>query len=376
MAVRKSGGNAANLVAQQRSADSKADDKSDQQKSNFQYQRPHRVHTGAERRAALARKHEAELDDEAMRHLHVDDESMQLQNSEEIEEETKLKGVNLDEERKKQGQRDGGDDNEPSNEDEAKKATGAAGGLGKYFEDAPEDRMGDLSLTDPNDIKRQLGPSVRFAQHAMLLADARMKEGMERSEALEFLGSLYLGLADRNYARNALRKFGHGTGILDLYPAELMDQLLRNVPQFLPKFSAGSFVTSQPNDGWKTETGKPIQLTYDPALRIRGFAIKGGDCPGYLFEPVDPDGTYELTFTNPGRFVCLVTALSKDGHVTIEEFIVEVAKGAAFDDEKAAMKKARAAYEDEGAGADDDATKAKKKKDSAKDLKVIIPRYI
>jgi hypothetical protein len=93
---------------------------------------------------------------------------------------------------------------------------------------------------------------------------------------------------------------------------------------------------------YKTETGKPIVLTYDAALRIRGFALEGGPRPGYLFEPVEPQGTYHLVFQTAGRFKVLVSAISKGGEVSIEELAIEVAQGTKSIEEEAAIRRERA----------------------------------
>ncbi|MFO0728336.1 MAG: hypothetical protein U1E65_31440 [Myxococcota bacterium] len=362
------------------------------------YQQPHRVHTSAERNAAQARKHAQELLDEAARH-HINlDEHVQMQAVEEAVEDTKLKGVNLDDERKKRGKRDQEGDTDQQHEETAEEAAaralGSKDGSGKYFQDLPEDRMGDLSLTDPNQMKRALGPSVRFAQHAMLLAAERMKEGMPREEALQFLASLYLGVADREYARKALREFGPATGIIDLYPLEVMKHLLEHVPSFMSKISAAKFLAAQPTGGYKSETGKPIVLKYDPDLRIRGFAIKGGQTPGYVFEPVDPPGTYHLTFASPGKFMVMLSALSKSSGLMIEEFEVTITQGKESLDEASAsvMSRAKSSMEEldpsatppaqtsagsesgENPAVSGPAEPAKKKKKD--DLKFVIPRKI
>lgn len=311
-----------------------------------EYQRPHRVHTSAERRAAEARKHEAAMQDEAMKHLQIDLEKTQAQRDAEIEENQRLKGISLDERRNKRGRKKEDEDapDQESAEEQAAKTLGLGeGGAGKYFQDMPADRLGDLSLTSPNEMKRLLGPSVRFAQHAMLLAEARLKEGAPRQEALGYLASIYLGLADRAYANKALRDFGASTGIVDLYPLELMKHLLEHVPSFLSKVSTASFLAATPREGYKAKAGVPLKLTFDAGLRIRGFAIKSGEKPGYLLEPMDPPGTYHLTMGSAGTFTVMMSALDKNGTLHIQEFNIEVAPGdAAALASAAAIKRERA----------------------------------
>lgn len=376
MAVRRTGGGLPNLQSQDaRAQDKKADQKQDKKSSEFNYLRPRQLNTDAERRAAQQRKHAAELDDEAVKHMHIDDDSQQVKKEEEIEKEVKLHGINLDEERKKRGQRDGGEDDPDQKdiEDEVAKQLGQDSGYGKYFEDQPEDRMGDPSLINPNEIKRKLGPSARFAQHAMLIADQRMKEGMPREEALEFLCKLYLGLADRNYARKALKSFGPATGILDLYPLELTETLLKDVPSFLPKISVGRFLSKPPKKGYEAKTGEEITLTYSPELRIRGFAVKGGLKPGYLFEPSDPDGSYGLTFATPGEFTIMLSAMDRRGQVVIEELHFQITQGKEEEEEALESREAMQRYKSNIEEPPEEEEKKSEKKD---DLKVVIPRYI
>jgi hypothetical protein len=348
------------------------------------YMRPHRVHVGQERKIANERHHRAEMEEEARKHQVLDACALGgAQREEEEENNTRIQGLNFDEQRKKRGrqQREDGEQDDREDGEEAaalgqaaaQKGLAANEGAGKYFQDLPEDRMGDLSLTNPNEMKRVLGPSVRFAQHAMLLAEEQLKQGLPREEVVGFLAELYVGVADRAYAQKALREFGTGTGIIDLYPLEVMKHLLEHVPGYFTKVSKGRFFTSTKGT-YKGETGKPIVLTYDPALRIRGFALEGGPRPGYLFEPIDPPGTYHLTFQTPGRFRVLISAIAKNASVAIEELEVEIAQGTADMEEAAAIKRERAneAEQDAEDSSDSDAEK-KSKKD---DLTIHFPKRI
>jgi hypothetical protein len=292
-------------------------------------------------RIANARHHRAELEEEERRHHTVPLDSSGGSQAEDVENDNRITGLNFDEERKKRGRQQSDDpEEEEGKEDDAEEAVAlgqaaaakgfaTADGAGKYFQDLPEDRLGDLSLTNPDDMKRLLGPSVRFAQHAMLLAEDRLKSGMPRDEVVRFLAEFYLGVSDRAYANKALRDFGAGTGIIDVYPLEVFDQLLEHVPSFFTKVSRGRFLTSSTTGAYKGKAGAPLVLTYDPKLRLRGFALKGGDRPGYLLEPVDPPGTYHLVFQTPGTFTVLVSAIGKDGTVAIEEFRAEIVGGEA-----------------------------------------------
>lgn len=332
------------------------------------YQRPHRVHTGQEFRIATARKHAAELQEEAHRRSVHEHEGLQALQAAEIEEKERVTGLNFDERRKKKGRQpqDQDEDERDQAEEEAARQLGLGSDKGKLFEDLPEDRLGDLTLLDPNEMKRVLGSPMRFAQHAMVLTAQRQQEGLPREQAVEHLAKLYLGLTDKTYANKALRQFGAATGVLDVYPIEVMQHLLQHAPGFLRKVQLGSFCTAVPKDGYKTTVGKPVVLSYDETLRIRGFALRGGGQPGYLFEPVDPPGTYHLSFADAGTFQVAISALTKDGHLLIEDFEVKVEPRT---DQALTPELERMQGESEEAetGADE------KKPD---ELKVIIRRYI
>lgn len=294
--------------------------------------------------AAFERIRAAELDEEARRHFSIDGEAAEKRtDDDENDPRVRVQGLNFDEKRKKRGRRsrdedeDASEEEEPTAEDAAAdaKAAGlvAADGAGKYFQAPEEDRLGDPNLLHPDEIRRVLGPAVRFAQHAMILADHRMQEGASRGEALEFLMNLYLGLSDRTYANRALRDFGPATGIVDIYPLELVDQLFAHVPAFFHRTRKGPvFSVSKELD---MVAGVPATLRYPEGFRIRGFALQGGPRPGYLFEPTEDENAYRLVIQSAGTFTVLVSALTRDGWVQFDEILCRVAEGtgvmAAFD---------------------------------------------
>ncbi len=295
------------------------------------YKRPMQAETEEEERIGYEKHHAAEIEEEGRRHFNADAET-EARRDDEIEAKDRLERIDFDEDGKKRKRRR---DEEEDDEDgeaaaEAAEAAKAAGltakdGAGKYFQDMPEDRMGDISLTDPNAMKRLLGPSVRFAQHAMLLTQRKLTEGSTRNEAIGYLAELYVGLDDRAYAHKALKDFGPATGILDIYPLEVFDHLLQNVPGFFTHVEKASFFAETTQDALHCEVGKVFQLNYDSELRVRGFAIRDGQRPGYLFEPDEEPGSYRLVWLNDGTFDVLMSAISKDGKVLIEELKFVVA---------------------------------------------------
>lgn len=316
----------------------------------------------AEEAAGYRRHHDADLEEEGRRHLFLEGDK-ETKRQEELKRQDQLKRVSWGEEGKKRRRQRPEDDDTEDGEEAAKaaedaKAAGLTGaqGAGKYFQDVPEDRMGDMTLHDPNEMKRVLGPSARFAQHAMLLAQNQMDSSGSRAQAVQYLAGMYNKVSDRSYANKALREFGAATGILDIYPLEVVDNLMENVPGFFSKLQRGTFLSTTGPRGYDAKTGETIPLAYPADLRIRGFAIKGGDRPGYLLEPSDAPGTYKLVFLTTGRFDVLISAISKDGRVLLEEFECRIAQGE-MTDELEALDRERASDVE----SDSDAPKEKKK---------------
>ena len=281
-------------------------------------------------KAAFIRKHAADLEEESRRNVSAESNAERVRQEEEEERRRKVKGFNFDERRKKKGRLPfDEDEKQEEQEQEAEQRakelidSSTAGTRDRgFFEESPHDRMGDENLTNPKEMKRVLGASVRFAQHAMLLAHIRMLNGNSRTEALSFLADLYQRIEDQPYAEKALRMFGAGTGIIDLYPLELVDHLLEHVPGFLTRtrrqelFGGKVQIQARPKED--------IILQYNNTLRIRGFAIEGGARPGYRFEPTNPDGYYRLSLDLPGNYNILISAISRDGWVLLDRLSVEI----------------------------------------------------
>ncbi len=195
------------------------------------------------------------------------------------------------------------------------------------FEAGAAHQPGDLDLLDPDEIHRALETPLAYAKHCMILGEAfRHSTGATRAEAIAYLGRLFAGPSDPAFGRLALKEFGPSTGIVDIYPLELVEHMLQKYPGFLPKVGFGRFFSREGEraERYQTDTLTPITLAYPEELKVRGFALIGGGRPGYRFEPGESPGTYRLLFHAPGSFHCAVSALSRTGHTLIERLSVEV----------------------------------------------------
>jgi hypothetical protein len=284
----------------------------------------------AEQRVAFERIRAAELDEEARRHFSVDNEALEARpDPDEEDPNARIQAVDPDEERAPRHPEEGEEDDEPSSESELEEAESETTegenddgfGPGSASGGFATERLGDPNLVHPDEIRRVLGPAVRFAQHAMILTERRMQQGATRDEALAFMMGLYVGVSDREYARRALRDFGPATGIVDIYPLELVDQLLSHVPSFFRKVRRGPvFEGPCPSD---LVANVPVALRVPDGVRIRGFALKGGPRPGYAFEPAEPG--YRLVIQSEGTFEVMVSAITRDGWLQVDSWSCRVA---------------------------------------------------
>lgn len=307
------------------------------------YRRPIPVDTSAEEAAAYERHHAAELEEEGRRHASAESEERTLRDDRALEEE-RVSAIDPDAERREN--RDGAaedDPEEPSTDDgqaEGDETTASDPGEGgtpnSYYTDAMIDRLGDLTLSDPDEMQRTLGPSVRFAQHAMLLAEDHFAATGDRHGAIEHLAALYTGCQDRAYANKALRDFGHATGILSLYPLELVDHLLRFAPGFCARIEHRRLLETLERPGeakadtsgeterrFEMETGHFAVFFLPDGLRLRGFALRDGARPGYIVEP-DEGGGFRMRFDAPGQFGVLLSAIDRERNLWLDEVVVHV----------------------------------------------------
>lgn len=205
----------------------------------------------------------------------------------------------------------------------------AAHDLEEAFDENTRRRPGDPALTDPAAIQRSLGAPLHYAKHVMILAEAfRSATGATREEAVAYLAAMFCAAPDRSFGRLALKEFGPATGILDIYPLEVVEHVLTKYPAFLPKVGFGRLFADVPRDATRPLlliAGEPTTLTYPPQMKVRGFAIRGGARPGYRFEPGAEPGEYALTVDSGGEFVLLISALVRSGHTIIDRLHVQVA---------------------------------------------------
>lgn len=188
---------------------------------------------------------------------------------------------------------------------------------------------GTPGLTDPAEIRRFMETPVRYAQHAMLLAEAFMRHtGATRAEGVAYLARLFMALPDPAFSQAAFRQLGPATGIIDIYPLEVVEHIIEDYPAFLPRHRFGRvFHTEQAS--LLVDPGEEAPLYYEPTLKIRGFGVKGGGELGYRFEPSEARDAYTLSIEASGRFTLLVCGRRPSGETELQRLEVTVTGEAA-----------------------------------------------
>ncbi len=198
------------------------------------------------------------------------------------------------------------------------------------FEDDRGPQPGEPGLTDPDAIQRALGAPLAYAKHVMILGEAfRRATGATREEAIDYLATMFVAPRDRGFGLAALKEFGPSTGILDVYPLEVLGRVIARHPGLLPKVGFGQLFVDLPSRErpLETDTDTPLRLRYPGHVKVRGFALEGGGRPGYSFAPDAEEGAYVLHIQAPGHFTVLVSALTRSGHTLIDRLHVRVRPG-------------------------------------------------
>ncbi len=181
----------------------------------------------------------------------------------------------------------------------------------------------------PKDIRAAFSSPLDYAKHCMLLAETfAQSTGAHREETIRYLAALFLGLPDARFGRRALLAWGPDTGIIDIYPLEVIEHVLVTRPSFLPRVRFGRWVAPELGERPEAELTVapelPLNLTVPEDFLVRGFALKGGWRPGYCFEPGPERSTYALIMGTPGMFELLMAARSPDGEMLVDRLRIRV----------------------------------------------------
>ncbi|MEO1334730.1 MAG: hypothetical protein AAFV29_03770 [Myxococcota bacterium] len=197
------------------------------------------------------------------------------------------------------------------------------------FEPEVRPAPGVPGLLRPEDIRTVFPAPLDYAKHCMLLVETfAQTTGAFRHEVVEYAASLFTGLSDPRFGRRALLAWGPDSGIINLYPLEVVEHILLTCPTFLPRVRFGRWLALELGDDPKFELtvhpDLPLNLTVPGDILVRGFAIKGGYQPGYCFEPGPSLETYALSLTTPGLYDLLMSARTNEGDTLVDRLLVRV----------------------------------------------------
>ncbi len=197
------------------------------------------------------------------------------------------------------------------------------------FEPDVRPRPGAPGLMLPDEIQAAFPSPLDYAKHCMLLAQTfGHTTGAAHHEVVDYLVALFVGLRDHRFGRRALLSWGPDTGILNVYPLEVIERVLIAYPEFLPRLRRERWIAPELGDPPQAELtlspDLPLSLTVPEDVMVRGFAVKAGVRPGYRFEPGPERSTYALTLSTPGRYELLMSARRPSGDTLVDGLQVRV----------------------------------------------------
>lgn len=187
------------------------------------------------------------------------------------------------------------------------------------FTTAPSDNF-DPGL-DATQIER-LG-SIQGAIHMVKLADHWQRSGLDRDAVIEKTAHTLLGFSRTDQVKKMLGEMGNAP-ITQVYPLEVMLQILDRSPEFLPRVRRGAVLENRGDltSSDNIRAGQEFRLRYPADFKIKAFALLGGGQPGYEFTP-HKNGIYRMVVDTPGDWTFALSAECK-GETVVDTFQVHV----------------------------------------------------
>lgn len=180
---------------------------------------------------------------------------------------------------------------------------------------------GTLAMRSAEDIKEAFRTPLRVARHLNVLA-RRLTDGREgRPAAVRAIADTILELGPV-FGRRVLSSFQAGVGIGEVYPLEVLEDIVLRSPRFVPHVKLAPFLQTPPRV--QGTEGEPLEVRCDPALKITAFALKGGGYPGYAFEPAPEPGCFSLLVDTAGRYQLLLLGVDAQKNEALQELRVHV----------------------------------------------------
>jgi hypothetical protein len=185
---------------------------------------------------------------------------------------------------------------------------------------------------DPEQIEL-LG--LRAASHMVRMYDHWMIGGADRYETIDNAARVLAKFSSTQNVRRVLNEL-ESAPIRDIYPLEVMYHMLENMPDTIEGMSEAPLVQNadQFRGGNHVFAGHAFKVHLPANMRIKAFALMGGDRPGYEFFPSPKEGVYSMTVDTPGtyEFALMGVPTKRVGRIIKEDskkpiaerFVVEV----------------------------------------------------
>lgn len=187
----------------------------------------------------------------------------------------------------------------------------------------------------PRDVEK-LG-QMSAANHMVRMFDHWVLQGLDRKACIETAASWLVEFDRNDNIRKVLTEL-ESRPIRDVYPLELLIELVRSEPEKVPDITEGPLLSHQDALNGKKPVfeGHAIYIPVPKDVRIKSFALLGGARPGYEFFPsaVKTD-CYELLIDTAGtwRFAILGVRtkslgggkiIKEENAATLDVFTIEV----------------------------------------------------
>jgi hypothetical protein len=165
-------------------------------------------------------------------------------------------------------------------------------------------RMGSTDFFDPElDPHAVEALGLRAAGHMVRMYDHWMLDGMDRDQTIRSAAKLLSNFMRPQNVRRVLNELENAP-IRDVYPLEVMFHMLENMPESLEGISSVPIVENAADlcGNNHVHAGHTFKIRVPKDVKIKAFALMGGDRPGYEFFPSPKDGVFSMQVDTPGTW--------------------------------------------------------------------------
>ncbi|MBK6683497.1 MAG: hypothetical protein IPG45_03420 [Deltaproteobacteria bacterium] len=164
---------------------------------------------------------------------------------------------------------------------------------------------GELGRDGVTPAELKLMGSLVAGRHILTLL-ARRRNDPDRPGLIKEVADLVMGLEDPPFARRLLLELIDTGRIVDVYPLEILDEVVERRPGYISGVEPGRIILNRVAlEAEVHQVEVPIRLEVALGLKMKAFALAGGGSPGYLLSP-GPPAVYHLEFGDAGTYTLLL----------------------------------------------------------------------